>query len=184
MNRSLRRGGRVTDGSTRNPAQAACTPWGRPPPHVPASVAERAALEAVYARVDESLRAVSGRCRVCGRCCRFEPGGVVLFASALELACLVSMAGPPAAALTDPDCAGWVCPYQAGDVCGVRRFRLLGCRTYFCDADARAAGEQVYADALAELRRISAVHGRSWWYGPASEYLLAAASAEQAARQG
>ena len=69
--------------------------WGAPPPQRAPSAAERAALDAIYRDVDAALGPVSGACRACGKCCRFEPGGIVLFASALELANLVEKAGRP-----------------------------------------------------------------------------------------
>jgi hypothetical protein len=67
----------------------------------------------------------------------------------------------------------WRCPCQEGNLCTARRARLLGCRTYFCDAGARAAGERVYADAMPEIQRIAGGQG-PWWYGPARLYLEAA----------
>jgi Fe-S-cluster containining protein len=156
----------------------------------------RAALAEVYGRADAALAPAASACRACGKCCRFEPGGIVLFASAIELAYLVtetsaaraptvrsgsrSLAGesstPPARApeLTlgarkqQVDTA-WRCPYQQGALCAARGARLLGCRTYFCDAGARELGEGVYADALREIQRIAAGQG-PWWYGPARAY--------------
>lgn len=65
--------------------------WGAPPPHRPPSAEERAALAEIYRDVDAALAPLGDACRACGRCCRFETGGVVLFASALELACLATL---------------------------------------------------------------------------------------------
>ncbi len=64
-------------------------PWGPPPAYRRLTPAEAAALAAVYAEVDAALAGASRACRACGRCCRFEPGGIILFATALELAYLV-----------------------------------------------------------------------------------------------
>ena len=64
----------------------------------------------------------------------------------------------------------WRCPYQQGNRCGARRVRPLGCRTYFCQAEARAGGERIYAEALREIQRIAEGRG-PWWYGPARLYL-------------
>ncbi|MBE3070735.1 MAG: hypothetical protein IMZ66_10920, partial [Planctomycetes bacterium] len=64
-------------------------PWGTPPPYRPPTAAQAAALEAVYARLAEDLAAAGDSCRACGRCCRFKPDGIVLFASSLEMAHLV-----------------------------------------------------------------------------------------------
>jgi Fe-S-cluster containining protein len=156
-------------------------PWGAPPPYRPLSPAVRAALQAVYARVYSALGTqhglpcwvpVAAACRACGECCRFKPGGIILFASAVELAYLVAEAGArrltPAARTLAPSASDalWQCPYQQGDLCAARGARPLGCRTYFCDAAARGMGEGVYAEALRDLQQ-TAAHREAWWYGPA-----------------
>jgi hypothetical protein len=191
----------------------------------------RAALAEVYRGVDAALAPVASACRACGKCCHFEPGGIILFASAVELAYLVaetpavsataqlkpSRGGSPdpprerrgyglgnAACAVGPEthraksescscgakCSSagagapdltvgarkrraddsWCCPYQRDKRCTARGARLLGCRTYFCDAKAREVGEGVYAEALGEIQRIAAGQG-AWWYGPARVYL-------------
>jgi len=179
-------------------------PWGPPPPFQPPSAGTRETMARLYEDVDASLAPVAAACRACGKCCRFKPGGIVLFASAAELAYLVAeMGGMPRAC---PPCGGpplpghacdagadacprqqrpacrqagvgtrriggpWRCPYQQGNRCGARRVRPLGCRTYFCQAEARAGGERIYAEALREIQRI-AEGRRPWWYGPARLYL-------------
>ena len=122
----------------------------------------------------------AGTCWACGRCCRFEPGGLVLFASALELACLVSGAGPPDPTRLVPGSTfeqPWTCPYQADDACGTRAGRTLGCRTHFCDPVAGAEGRALYDAALADIRAASETHAVPWWYGPAKVYLDAVVAA-------
>jgi Fe-S-cluster containining protein len=150
-------------------------PWGPPPPFQPPSAETREAMVRLYEEVDASLAPAAAACRACGRCCRFKPGGIILFASALELAYLVA----EAAARTSQRRSGdsWRCPYQRGKRCSARRARLLGCRTYFCQAEARAGGERIYAEALREIQRIAEGQG-PWWYGPARLYL------ERALRRG
>ena len=181
--------------------RVASAPWGDPPPFWPPAPADRAALTDVYRRVEAVLDDFPDACRRCGKCCRFEPGGIILFASALEMAHLVSEAGPPPAgwhghaplrdhadpgetgearpdktgrgtpyagvASTPPWDGPWQCPYQEGDLCAAREGRLLGCRTYFCDATARAVGERIHDDALREIRQIAHAADHRWWYGPA-----------------
>ena len=198
-------------------------PWSSPPAYQPPSDEVRAALAEVYRGVDAALAPAAAACRACGKCCQFEPGGIILFASAVELAYLVaetpavsdtaqlkpSRGGSVAEATLRPDppcerrgcglghgaCAAgpetrraklcgitgasgetaesydsWRCPYQREKRCTARGARLLGCRTYFCDAKAREAGEGVYAEALGEIQRIAAGQA-AWWYGPARVYL-------------
>ena len=125
-------------------------------------------------RVAEPKEGVT--CRACGQCCRFKEGGIVLFASALEMANLVSTSGLPRAVAFVADgpvnCA-WCCPYQEGARCTARGVRPLGCRTYFCDPDAGPQGRGLHADALDRVRCIARDHAYPWWYGPARVCLAA-----------
>ncbi len=156
-------------------------PWGRPTAFQAPGGAEAAALRRIYARVDVALADQSATCQACGRCCAFRPGGLVLFASALEMAFLVAEAGPPGAAgRVAPGTAddAWRCPYQApqddtgaGGLCAAREARPLGCRTYFCGPAAREAGERLHADALGQIRQVGGPG--AVWYGPARDYLAA-----------
>ncbi|MGB3088160.1 MAG: hypothetical protein WBC53_10640 [Phycisphaerae bacterium] len=152
---------------------ARLAPWGRPSRFRPPHADQAAELARVYARVDEALRPVASSCRACGQCCRFGPATPVLFASTLELAYLVAIAGmppPERRVVPGPPHAPWQCPYQEGDRCTPREARTLGCRTYFCDLAARVHGERVYAEAVGEIRRIAARRKCGWWYGPARFY--------------
>ncbi len=145
-------------------------PWGPPPALRPIPPALVSAVAETYAHVDAALAPLANSCRACGTCCRFERGGPVLFASALELAYLFERAGaPPGDRRPQPAVpdAPWTCPYQDADRCRARDGRALGCRTYFCDPAARTRGEAVYAKAAARLRRVAEAHGYPWWYGPA-----------------
>ena len=167
----------------RNPKSPLDRPgavWGPPPAYQPPPAEARAALAAVYARLAAALGPAADACRACGRCCRFERGGVVLFASALEMAHLVAEAGPPDAGRLVVGSVferAWTCPYQLGDRCGARDGRTLGCRTHFCDADAGRQGRALYDAALAEIRAVADANGYPWWYGPAKVYLDAVGAA-------
>ena len=191
-------------------------PWSSPPVYQPPSGEALVAVAEVYRGVDAAVAPVASACRACGKCCHFEPGGIILFASAVELAYLVAETPAPSGTAhlessrggsPDPPCekrgcglghgayaanpetrrarlcgiAGasgetaesrdsWRCPYQREKRCTARGARLLGCRTYFCDAKAREVGEGVYAEALGDIQRIAAGQG-AWWYGPARVYL-------------
>ena len=158
-------------------------PWGRPPAFQAPSGAQAAAVRRIYVRVDEALAGPSTTCQACGRCCAFRPGGIVLFASALEMAFLVAEAGPSwAAGRVAPGTVddAWRCPYQApqddagaGGLCTARQVRPLGCRTHFCDPAAREAGERLHAAALGQVRQVGGPGAA--WYGPARDYLAALA---------
>ncbi len=74
--------------------------------------------------------------------------------------------------------AEWTCLYQQGDLCAARERRLLGCRTYSCDNEARGAGEEVCIGALERIRRLAA-KAHLAWYGPARECLSSWSAAER-----
>ena len=162
-------------GKARDPA----APWGPPPPFRALSAEARAALARLYERMNAALAPVAAACRACGECCRFKSGGIVLFASAIELAYLAAENEQGlAASLGDRvRVAGdrlWRCPFQQGDLCGACGARTLGCRTYFCDPAARSEGERLYAETFAQIKRIATEEGGPWWYGPAAAYLASA----------
>jgi len=154
------------------PEAVRLAPWGRPPPFRPPTEAEAAELAAVYRRADRALEEISSSCRACGQCCRFGPDRPVLFASALELAYLVSRRGVPIEGRVPPGSpdAPWRCPYQEGRTCMARPERPLGCRTFFCDEQVRGRGEEVYAQTLPQIRQIAARGKGGGWYGPARFY--------------
>ena len=166
-----------------DPNTAADGLWGPPPGFEPPSAAEKSQLCGIYERADAALSDAAASCHACGQCCSFKKGGLVLFASGLEMAFLVAEAGRPAPGRrVVPGRAddAWQCPYQAlqagpgqGALCGARAWRPLGCRTYFCRPNAREAGEQVYARAYREIAALPTHPGgrRPWWYGPARVYL-------------
>ena len=150
--------------------------WGPPPAYRGPAPEAQTALAGVYARLDAALAPAADACRACGQCCRFTEGGIVLFASALELAHLVATAGMPRAGTFvagGPVNSAWSCPYQEGNLCTGRAARPLGCRTYFCDSQAGAEGRALHADSLNAVRRIAADGQYPWWYGPARLCLAA-----------
>ena len=123
-------------------------------------------LEELWRLVSErlGLRGVSGDCRRCGRCCRFEDG-IVLCATKLERACLFSVPPPRPAELPG------VCPYLVGSDCSARERRTLGCRTYFCRGGDSARREELHEEMLHRLADISSRHGIDWDYAPVMERL-------------
>ena len=167
---------RLAAGLVRRAAVSPSGIWGPPPAYHPPTPDQHAALTGVYGRLDAALGSAADACRACGRCCRFTEGGIVLFASALELAHLVATAGMPCAVTFVSGGAvnsAWSCPYQKGNLCTAREARPLGCRTHFCDPGAGALGRRLHVGALDEIRRIAHEHGYAWWYGPARLCLAA-----------
>jgi Fe-S-cluster containining protein len=116
-----------------------------------------AALEAVYAEVEEELARLAPRCELSGRCCRFDEFGHELFATGLEADYAVSRAQELPAA----DGPGR-CHYHQAGRCTNREGRALGCRTFFCDERTTEALEELHARLLERVRAIDypAAYGR------------------------
>jgi len=115
----------------------------------------------LYAELDAELAgpaAPAAACRACGRCCDFSKHEEALYASRLERAVLALAA--PAPEGVGPE----VCPYLHNGKCAARRFRPLGCRTYFCAQSAGARGRELYESYRARLAEISRRAGIEWDY--------------------
>ncbi len=110
-------------------------------------------LAQLYRELDEELALLAPRCELSGRCCRFEEFGHELFATGLEADYALEQARRGGAELPVPEGAGR-CPFHQGGRCTEREGRALGCRTFFCDAEAREALEELHERYLARLRQI------------------------------
>ncbi len=122
-------------------------------------------LAALYAELDAELAELQETCRACGRCCDFSTHGNILYASRLERDLLRSAGAPPGEA--GPE----TCPYLAGGRCAARQVRALGCRTYFCDADAGPKGRELYERYRKRVAEISRRAGVEWDYRPVLDCL-------------
>jgi Fe-S-cluster containining protein len=169
------------DPAPGRPEESKDTLWGDPPAYRALLPGDRDALVKLYAEIDATLAGQAGACKGCGGCCRFEPNGIILFATTLELAWLVGEASAGHATARGRATLSegtWQCPYQEGNRCTARTVRPLGCRTYYCDPDARGEGEAVCRWAISRLRQIAADADMAW-YGPARECLASWAAAER-----
>lgn len=114
-------------------------------------------LRAIYARLDTESPEPNPPCRACGECCRFATAGHRLLASAAELALLTET--PPPRRAAEP----LRCPYQQGDLCTARGRRPLGCRVFFCNADAAETSER-YEAYHRQISRLHAERGLCYAY--------------------
>ncbi len=122
------------------------------------------ALEAVYRDLDREIARLAPRCDARGICCDFDRADHVLFASALEVDYVKDHV--PRERWARP--SGNRCPLLTGDgKCGAREFRMLGCRTYFCQPGWSAHAADLYERHYARLKAIAAEHGLPWRYAPA-----------------
>ena len=131
------------------------------------------AVAQILDAADREIAALAPHCDACGKCCHFEDGARVLFASALEVGFLVRRAKP--AQLRKRN----VCPYLQGQKCTVRPARPLGCRTFFCkDLDGQGP-QAVYEKFLRRLAALAERRGLEWSYAPMLDQVFESASTAQ-----
>jgi len=122
-------------------------------------------LHGLYRDVDAAMADLGPACAQCGRCCRFATWGHTLFASACEVAFLLRKApvlsGEPA-----PGAAARRCPWLANGRCTAHADRMLGCRTFTCDAERAEKAQAVHEAALGRLKAHAAAHRLPWLYAP------------------
>lgn len=118
------------------------------------------AIAEIHALIASEIEARRPVCTASGRCCRFEGFGHRLYVTGLEAALTLDTI-PAERALGAGDIeralAEGVCPFAAGNLCGVHPARPAGCRVYFCDSSA-----QLWVNELAERASgmVKAVHER------------------------
>jgi len=112
-----------------------------------------ASLREVYRDADAAVRSSAAVCRACGKCCRFDEAGHLLYVTPGELALLTALPPPAGAEIRAGRCA-----YQVGDICTARDRRALGCRLFFCEPDL----PEIFGPQYEELhRRIRRLHTRA-----------------------
>lgn len=121
-------------------------------------------ISRVYAWVDRRVAATGLECEACGKCCLFSED-YVLYACSIEVWYLLRNTRRP------EKFAGRGCAYLDGSRCEARRFRPLGCRTYFCDPRCNEELHEVHNRALRTLRKMVESGRLEWRYGPMMEVL-------------
>ncbi len=116
-------------------------------------------LAEIYDEVDRRLPEKL-TCRACGECCHFESYGHRLFSTHLEALYLRHVSGNPPVDFTDDSCG-----YQKGALCLAIKGRVLGCRTFFCDAGGDETNA-LHECALEQIRRICREFDLPWRYSP------------------
>ena len=120
------------------------------------------ALLEIYDGIERELAAAGRACKACGRCCNFSANDYVLYASQIETDLVAEKTG------RRPELAEGRCSFQdAAGRCTIRRWRPLGCRTYFCD-QARPGGdsfEGLHERTLKRIKDLARQHHLEWRYG-------------------
>jgi Fe-S-cluster containining protein len=118
----------------------------------------RAAIHALYSRVQQEIDLRRPICRQSGRCCRFDEFGHRLYVTTMELAAFVagleaekdSPAPPSHLPLLPANPGG--CRFQVDGLCSVHPIRPFGCRIFFCDPTAEQWQQEQYEQFHQQLR--------------------------------
>jgi len=115
---------------------------------------------ALYSELGSDIERESPTCRACGDCCDFPKQGYVLYATSVEVDLVVSRVDP-----RPPWPSRELCPFHIGGKCVLRRYRPLGCRTYYCQSFA-VTGPCLYASYHDRLKDLIGSHGHEYRYAP------------------
>lgn len=107
----------------------------------------RAAIDALYAHLQDVIELRKPVCDASGRCCRFEEFGHRLFVTTMELAVFASQVESIRVATKG-------CAYQVDGLCSVHSIRPFGCRVFYCDPTATQWISQQYEYFHGRLRRM------------------------------
>jgi Fe-S-cluster containining protein len=161
-------------------------------------------MAALLARADVDIAARRPVCRASGNCCKFEQHGHRLYVTAAELAhfALVHVSAPQQSKIqtqySKSDTPQTLplqqffaqqkptgCPYQINNLCTAREARPLGCRIYFCDANAQSWQNDLYEKYHNELKTLHAQFNLPYryleWRAALHELLQSPASNERCA---
>lgn len=111
-----------------------------------------AAVDALYATLDERIAARQPRCTNRGLCCHFATFGHKLFVTPAELAYFIAKSDARLGSNTDSGS----CPYQVDGRCTTREARPTGCRVFFCEQVSRAWQSPETEAILVEIKALHA----------------------------
>lgn len=107
----------------------------------------------LYRQVEMEVGQLEVSCRQCGKCCCFGKFGQALLASTAEVGYLLAWLKKQPSKLKEVsakkiESSHEVCPFLEDEHCGVREGRALGCRVFFCQAEAldKERMENMYED--------------------------------------
>jgi hypothetical protein len=124
-----------------------------------------AELQALYTKLGEELEPVRRHCDGRGICCRFSKCGHMLYLTDIEAAEMARSGVEPSAAQS----AEGNCPYLRGSMCGIRDFRAIGCRLYYCDKTYHEDRNALCEKFLKAAREIEARYGIAHRYRPVTQ---------------
>lgn len=119
----------------------------------------RASLLAIYAELEQEVKALAPVCELSGRCCRFEEYGHRLYITQPEADLLLEQGLPPNSEISS---AG--CPFQIGNMCTARERRPFGCRVYFCDPKYEGHAPELSEAGIHKLKRLHQIEQIPWNY--------------------
>ena len=106
------------------------------------------AMRRFYEKADREIASKPATCWNRGECCRFGQFGHRLYVTSLEVCYYLATGDLP------PPIAEDTCPHAYEGKCHARDRRPLGCRIFFCDANAQSWQGPFTEDQLSTLREM------------------------------
>jgi uncharacterized protein len=137
-----------------------------------------AAVEQLYAIVDQHLAGAESDCEACGQCCQFEKFNHRLFVTSLEMLYLIQGVEKLGLEVKESlKCVGqsstlqFRCPFQKGNQCVARAFRPTGCRIFFCRGLDKNYQHELAEETLRQLRQFHQQFKAVYYYADLADWL-------------
>ncbi len=120
-----------------------------------------AELATLYQDLEKELALLNPGCDTCGTCCNFSAFDHVLYASSIEVGYIAQHVKIPDFAISDN-----VCPFLKDNQCGIRSFRTLGCRIFYCNPHYKEILNDTYEKYHCMMKELSKKYNYQWEYLP------------------
>lgn len=118
-------------------------------------------LGAVYQQLEKELMMLNPGCTRCGTCCNFNAFDHILYTSSIEVDFIVQNVTVPDFNVSDN-----VCPFLKDNQCGIRDFRTLGCRVFYCNPHSKEILQSLYEKYYQMIKDLSEKYHTPWNYLP------------------
>jgi len=118
-------------------------------------------LKELYRLFEQDLSLINPCCNKCGSCCNFGKYDHVLYASSIEVDYLTHHVKVP-----DFDISEDVCPFLKNNKCDVRDYRMLSCRTFYCDEKHKEETQLLHEKYHRLIKALYNKYHLDWKYSP------------------
>ena len=123
-------------------------------------------LQGIYKELDEELAKISLGCDACGECCNFAKFDHVLYATMIEVDYIKRNVSVPQNHSNKN-----ICPFLVDNKCGIRDYRTLGCRVFYCNPNYQNLSQEIYNKYYRKIKDLAQAHDLEWRYAPMLELL-------------